>query len=67
VWVEKNDGTALFAGDASFTARAGLADSAGVSYESIFRAATSATTTTGCTVQAVSTTTARADATFYTQ
>ncbi|MFI9155555.1 family 43 glycosylhydrolase [Streptomyces sp. NPDC053367] len=68
VWVEKNDGTPLFAGDASFTARAGLSDSAGVSYESynlpgryirhfdyLLR------------VQAPSTATDRADATFYTQ
>ena len=68
VWVEKNDGTSLFAGDASFTARAGLADSAGVSYESynlpsryirhydyLLR------------VQALSTATDRADATFYTR
>lgn len=68
VWVDKNDGTALFAGDASLIARAGLADSAGVSYESF--------NLPGCYirhynyllyVQAVSTTTARSDATFFTQ
>jgi GH43 family beta-xylosidase len=35
VWVEKDDGTALFDADASFFQRAGLADTAaGVSYES---------------------------------
>lgn len=35
VWVEKNDGTTVFRGDASFTQRAGLADSAdGISFES---------------------------------
>jgi hypothetical protein len=46
VWVEKNDRTSLFASDASFTARAGLADSARVSYESSnFPAATSASAT----------------------
>ncbi|MGW0719885.1 family 43 glycosylhydrolase [Streptomyces sp. NPDC002778] len=68
VWVEKNDGTAQFRGDASFTARAGLADPAGVSYESY--------NTPGrylrhynylLHVQALSTATDRADATFYTQ
>jgi hypothetical protein len=63
VWVEKNDGTALFAGDASFTARAGLAHSAGVSYESFNLPGRYIRHY----VQAVSTTTARADATFYTQ
>ena len=66
--MEKNDGTSLFASDASFFARAGLADSAGVSYESY--------NLPGCYVrhydyllyvQAVSTTTGRSDATFYTQ
>ena len=35
VWVEKNDGSTVFRNDASFTQRAGLADSAdGVSFES---------------------------------
>ncbi|THA79235.1 alpha-arabinofuranosidase [Streptomyces sp. A0642] len=68
VWVEKNDGTALFRGDASWNARGGLADSAGVSYESsnapgryirhydyLLR------------VEALATATDRADATFSTQ
>jgi len=34
VWVERNDGSALFRADASFFRRAGLADAAGVSFES---------------------------------
>ncbi|PJE97281.1 alpha-arabinofuranosidase [Streptomyces carminius] len=38
VWLERNDGSAAFAGDASFHRRAGLADSAsGVSFESFSR------------------------------
>jgi hypothetical protein len=68
VWVEKNDGTALFAGDASFTARAGLADSAGVSYESFNLPGRYIRHYNYLLyVQAVTTTTAQADATFYTQ
>ncbi|MEV6590080.1 family 43 glycosylhydrolase [Streptomyces acidicola] len=68
VWVEKDDGTAQFRGDASFTARAGLADSAGVSYESSNypgRYIRHYDYLLG--VQALSTATDRADATFYTQ
>lgn len=34
MWVERNDGSAVFRGDASFTRRAGLADSSAVSFES---------------------------------
>ncbi|WP_285443847.1 AbfB domain-containing protein [Streptomyces sp. ISL-86] len=34
VWVERNDGTTAFKDSASFNQRAGLADPAGVSYES---------------------------------
>jgi GH43 family beta-xylosidase len=34
IWLERNDGSALFASDASFHRRAGLADSAAVSFES---------------------------------
>ena len=34
LWVERDDGSALFGGDASFRRRAGLADSAGISLES---------------------------------
>ncbi|MFD5740883.1 family 43 glycosylhydrolase [Streptomyces massasporeus] len=68
VWLEKNDGSTRFASDASFRQRAGLADPAGVSYES--------SNYPGryvrhweylLNVQAVSTATDRADATFYTQ
>ena len=68
VWVEKNDGTAPFAGDASFTARAGLADSAGVSYESFNLPGRYIRHYNYLLyVQAPSTATDRADATFYTQ
>ncbi|MFF8975009.1 AbfB domain-containing protein, partial [Streptomyces sp. NPDC014995] len=68
VWVEKNDGTSLFAADASFTARAGLSDSAGVSYESYnFPGRYIRHYNYLLYVQALSTTTDRADATFYTQ
>ncbi|MET9618361.1 family 43 glycosylhydrolase [Kitasatospora indigofera] len=68
VWVDRNDGTAAFAGSASFYQRAGLADAAGVSYESY--------AATGQYVrhydyllrtQTLSTTLDRADATFYQQ
>lgn len=68
VWLEKNDGTARFAADATFHRRAGLSDSAGVSYES--------SNYPGryirhydhlLYVQAPSTATDRADATFYGQ
>jgi hypothetical protein len=34
LWVERNDGSAVFRGDASFTRRAGLASGSGVSFES---------------------------------
>jgi hypothetical protein len=68
VWVEKNDGTAQFASDASFTARAGLADSAGVSYESSnYPGRYIRHYNYLLYVQALSTATDRADATFYTQ
>ncbi|MEU5391530.1 family 43 glycosylhydrolase [Streptomyces tibetensis] len=68
VWVEKNDGTSLFAADASFTARAGLSDSAGVSYESYNLPGRYIRHYNYLLyVQALSTTTDRADATFYTQ
>lgn len=67
-WVEKDDGTTAFKDSASFYRRAGLADSAGVSYESY--------STPGAYVrhanyllyvQAVTTTLGQADATFYQQ
>ncbi|MEU9143731.1 family 43 glycosylhydrolase [Streptomyces sp. NPDC048349] len=67
-WVEKNDGTTAFKDSASFHQRAGLADPAGVSYESY--------SDPGqylrhydflLHVQPVSTTLAKADATFHRQ
>ncbi|MFE6336478.1 family 43 glycosylhydrolase [Streptomyces sp. NPDC057798] len=68
VWVEKNDGTAQFRSDASFTARAGLADSAGVSYESYNAPGRYIRHYNHLLhVQALSTATDRADATFYLQ
>ncbi|WP_457030019.1 family 43 glycosylhydrolase [Kitasatospora sp. P5_F3] len=68
VWVEKSDGSTGFKDSATFHQRAGLADSAAVSYE--------AYSLPGqylrhynylLQVQAVSTTVAKADATFYQQ
>ncbi|MFE9223437.1 AbfB domain-containing protein [Streptomyces massasporeus] len=68
MWLEKNDGSTRFASDATFRQRAGLADPAGVSYES--------SNYPGryvrhweylLNVQAVSTPTDRVDATFHTQ
>ncbi|MFC7614371.1 AbfB domain-containing protein [Actinokineospora soli] len=35
LWVERDDGSALFRGDASFTRRAGLASASAVSFESL--------------------------------
>ncbi len=68
VRVEKNDGTAVFRGDASWSARAGLADSAGVSYESSnFPGRYIRHFDQLLQVQALGTATDRADATFYTQ
>lgn len=66
--MEKADGTALFNGDASFHQRAGLADPAGVSFESFnvpgryIRHANNL-----LYMQAVAGTTALADATFLTE
>jgi GH43 family beta-xylosidase len=66
VYADRNDGTAQFRSDASFTRRAGLADTAGVSFESV--------NLPGqylrhynylLAVQSVPDTTARADATFH--
>lgn len=68
VWVERNDGTAGFRGDASFFARSGLADSAGISYESSNYAGRYVRHYDQLLyVQAPSTATDRADATFYAQ
>ncbi|WP_320784446.1 family 43 glycosylhydrolase [Streptomyces sp. CRN 30] len=68
VWVERNDGTARFRGDASFFARPGLADAAGISYESSNYAGRYVRHYDQLLyVQAPSTATDRADATFYAQ
>ncbi|MFE0674867.1 family 43 glycosylhydrolase [Streptomyces sp. NPDC058867] len=68
VWVEQNDGTALFRGDASWLARPGLADTAGVSYESSNAAGRYIRHYNHVLyVQTPSTATDRADATFYAQ
>lgn len=68
VWLEKNDGTARFASDATFHKRAGPADSAGVSYESYNYAGRYIRHYEYLLyVQAPSTATDRADATFYAQ
>jgi GH43 family beta-xylosidase len=66
VWLEKNDGSAQFASDATFHRRAGLADPAGLSYESYnYPGRYVRHWEYLLNVQAVSTATDRADATFY--
>ncbi|MEU1557405.1 family 43 glycosylhydrolase [Streptomyces scabiei] len=67
VWVEKNDGTTVFRSDASFTQRAGLADSAdGISFESYnFPGRYIRHYNNLLYVQPVSTTLDRQDATYY--
>ncbi|WP_369276367.1 family 43 glycosylhydrolase [Streptomyces sp. R11] len=68
VWLERNDGTTQFASDASFHKRAGLSDAAGVSYESYNYAGRYVRHYDHLlVVQAPSTATDRADATFYAQ
>ncbi|MFE8963441.1 family 43 glycosylhydrolase [Streptomyces iakyrus] len=68
VWLRKNDGSAQFASDATFRQRAGLADPAGVSYESYnYPGRYVRHWEYLLNVQAVSTATDRADATFYAQ
>ncbi|MEU2181374.1 family 43 glycosylhydrolase [Streptomyces thermolilacinus] len=68
VWLEKNDGTALFRADASWAARAGLADPRGLSYESYnFPGRYLRHHQYLLQVQAVRTATDRADATFHAQ
>ena len=68
VWLEKNDGGTQFASDATFRQRAGLADPAGVSYESFnYPGRYVRHWEYLLNVQAVSTATDRADATFYAQ
>ncbi|TDC85997.1 alpha-arabinofuranosidase [Micromonospora sp. KC606] len=66
IWVERNDGSTLFRNDASFFRRAGLADSAGVSFESLnFAGRYIRHYEQLLYVQAPSTATDRADATFH--
>jgi hypothetical protein len=68
VWLEKNDGSAQFASDATFHRRAGLADPASLSYESYnYPGRYLRHWEYLLNVQAVSTATDRADATFYAQ
>jgi len=65
VWVEKNDGSTLFKNDATFYRRSGLADSAAASFESYnFAGRYIRHANNLLYVQAVSTTTDRADATY---
>jgi GH43 family beta-xylosidase len=66
VWLERNDGSARFAADAAFHRRAGLADSTGVSFESYNHPGRYVRHWEYLlNVQAVSTATDRADATFH--
>jgi hypothetical protein len=65
VWVEKNTGTATFTNDASFYQRAGLASASAVSLESLNYPGRYVRHSQGLLyVQAVATSTDRADATF---
>lgn len=64
-WVERNDGSALFRADASFNRRAGLSDSSGVSFESVnFPGRYLRHVNDDLLLQAVPSTTDKADATF---
>jgi len=66
VWVERNDGSALFRNDASFFRRAGLADAAGVSFESFnFPGRYVRQSNSLLYTQPISTATDRADATYH--
>jgi hypothetical protein len=65
MWVERNDGSAVFRADASFFRRAGLADAAAVSFESAnFAGRYIRHSANLLYVQPVSTATDRADATY---
>ncbi|SES27904.1 Beta-xylosidase, GH43 family [Lentzea xinjiangensis] len=65
LWVERNDGTALFRGDASFSQRAGLAAGSAVSFESANLPGRYIRHVNGLLhVQAVTDAQGRADATF---
>lgn len=66
LWVDRNDGSALFRNDASFYRRAGLSDAAGVSFESYnFPGRYIRQVSALLHTQPISTATDRADATFY--
>lgn len=66
IWLERNDGSALFHNDASFYRRTGLAASAGVSFESLnFPGRYLRHRDNLLYIQPMSTSTDRADATFY--
>ncbi len=66
--MEKHDGTSQFRADASFTAHPGLADPAGISYESYnYPGRYIRHYDYLLNVQTPSTSTDRADATFYAQ
>ena len=68
LWLDRDDGSALFARDASFYRRAGLADGAGVSFESYnFPGRYIRHSSFLLYVQTADSATARADATFYLQ
>ena len=65
-WVDRADGSALFAADASFTRRAGLAAAAGVSFESVnFPGRYLRHVNYVLQLQTAADATARADATFH--
>ncbi|QFZ21735.1 family 43 glycosylhydrolase [Saccharothrix syringae] len=65
LWVERNDGSAVFRADASFTRRAGLADASAVSFESSnFPGRYLRHNGTVVNLEAVSDAAGRADATF---
>lgn len=66
VWLDRNDGSALFRSDASFFRRSGLADGAAASFEASNFAGRFIRQSSGLLfTQAISTATDRADATFY--
>lgn len=68
LWLDRNDGSATFRSDATFYRRAGLANAAGLSFESYNYAGRYVRHSNyNLFVQAVSTATDRADATYYTE
>lgn len=65
-WVDKNDGSALFAADSGFHRRPGLADPSGVSFESVnFPGRYLRQRSSLLYLEAADTSTAHADATFH--